>query len=153
MVADPLKELKRWQKVEQVVRILVHYESVPDFKAILPTLHAYGWEIGIVLNPDTPIDAIMPFVNDIKSVMFMGVNPGKQGQKLIPEVLTKIKKFSTLYPDMFTELDGAVNEETLPEIIKSGVKAICPGSAVFKNGRTAKENIQSMEKIILQLKG
>ena len=77
----------------------------------------------------------------------MGVYPGFQGQSLIKEVILKITKFTAKYPKVFTELDGAVNESNLPEIIKTGVNAICPGSAVFGQGNPA-ENVRRMEKII-----
>ena len=151
MVSEPLKELKRWAEVEQVVRILVHFESIPNLADIMPTLHAYGWEIGIVLNPETDIKVLKPYISEIKSVMFMGVVPGKQGQKLIPEVLEKIKKFNKLYPNMFTELDGGVNEKTMPGIVASGVEAVCPGSAIVGNKRTPAENIKRMKKLIHKL--
>ncbi|PIT86872.1 MAG: hypothetical protein COU33_00760, partial [Candidatus Magasanikbacteria bacterium CG10_big_fil_rev_8_21_14_0_10_43_6] len=92
MVSDPLEELKKWQRVEQIKRIWVHYEST-DLEDILPTLHAYGWDIGIVLNPLTESTILEPFINEIKGVMFMGVVPGKQGQPFIPQVVDKIKLF------------------------------------------------------------
>ena len=151
MVESPLKELARWGSVDQVIRILVHYESVKNLAEIMPTLHAYGWEIGIVLNPDTPIDVLEPYIHEIKTVMFMGVYPGKQGQKLIPEVLQKIKQFKTKHPQISVELDGAVNEETLPDITKTRGDAICPGSAIFKNDREPKDNVKRMEEIINRL--
>ncbi|PLX28413.1 hypothetical protein C0581_02340 [Candidatus Parcubacteria bacterium] len=151
MVKNPLHELERWTATEQIKRVLIHFESVENFEDILPTLHAYGWEIGIVINPDTPIEVLEPYISEIKSVMFMGVVPGFQGQKLIPEVLEKIKKFKSLHPTVFTEIDGAVNEETLPDIIASGVDAICPGSAIFGNDRMVKENVERMYNIINKL--
>lgn len=151
MVVDPLAELKKWSSVEQIKKVLIHYEAVDNLADIMPTLHAYGWEIGIVLNPDTPIEVLDPYLPEIQTVMFMGVVPGFQGQSLIPEVLKKIKKFTALHPDIFTELDGAVNETTLPDITKSGVKAVCPGSAIFGNERTPKENVQRMRKVINKL--
>jgi ribulose-phosphate 3-epimerase len=148
MIQNPLEEIKRWKDVKQIKRILVHYESVEDFEEIIPELKSYDWEIGIVLNPDTNTAVLLPFLDDIKSVMFMGVIPGKQGQKLIPEVLTKIKNFKSENPDKFTELDGGVNLKTLPDIINSGVDAICPGSTIFRNANTPEENIKILKNII-----
>ena len=83
--------------------------------------------------------------------MFMGGTPGKQGQKLMPEVLEKIKQFTSLNPTIFTELDIGVNEQTLPDIYESGIKAICPGSAIFGNERLPEENIARMQQIINSL--
>jgi len=146
MVSDPLEELKKWQRVEQIKRIWVHYEST-DLEDILPTLHAYGWDIGIVLNPLTESTILEPFINEIKGVMFMGVVPGKQGQPFIPQVVDKIKLFRMRHPDMFVSIDGAVNNVTLPEIIHAGVNAVCPGSAIVGKGNPAK-NVATMQKFI-----
>ena len=151
MVSQPLKELMKWQKVEQVVKILVHFEAVKNLHDILPTLHAYGWEIGIVLNPETDIKVLDEYISEIKAVMFMGVNPGKQGQKLLSQVLANIKKFKTKYTHIFVELDGGINEKNLEKIIATGVDAICPGSAIFGNEKAPKTNIKNLQKIINSL--
>ncbi|MBI4427254.1 MAG: hypothetical protein HY569_02125 [Candidatus Magasanikbacteria bacterium] len=160
MVADPLAELKKWIGVKQVKRVLFHYESQgchperPEgaegsLSKIINFAKKNNWQVGIVLNPDTPISAIEPFLNQLDAVMFMGVHPGFQGQSLIKEVLTKITKFTTKYPKIFTEIDGAVNESNLPDIVKTGVNAICPGSATFKVGKPV-DNIKQMKLIIGQ---
>ncbi|MFA7314952.1 MAG: hypothetical protein WC025_03435 [Candidatus Magasanikbacteria bacterium] len=151
MVSQPLKELAKWQKVEQIQKVLIHFESVKNLHDIFPTLHAYGWEIGIVLNPETDAKVLDEYINEIKGVMFMGVNPGKQGQKLLPKVLTNIRKFKTKYPKMFVELDGGINKNNLEKIIASGTDAICPGSAIFSNENKPADNIKQLEKIINSL--
>ena len=147
MVADPIAELKKWVNIKQVKRVLFHYESPVRHSEIINFVKQNNWQVGIVLNPDTPVSAIEPYLNQLDAVMFMGVYPGFQGQSLIKEVILKITKFTAKYPKVFTELDGAVNESNLPEIIKTGVNAICPGSAVFGQGNPA-ENVRRMEKII-----
>ena len=152
MVSDPLEELKKWKEVEQIKRVLVHFESVTDFREVIFEIeNETEWQIGIVINPDTPYEQIEPYLNEVQSIMFMGVVPGKQGQGLIPEVLDSITNFTIDYPDMFTEIDGAVNEDTLTSITKTGVKAICPGSAIFGNDKSPKENVEKMEEIINKL--
>ena len=151
MVSQPLKELLKWHKVEQIQKILIHIESVKNLHEIFPTLHAYGWEIGLVLNPETDIKILDEYIGEIKGVMFMGVNPGKQGQNLLSKVLTNIKKFKTKYPHIFVELDGGVNEQNLEKIIDTGVDAICPGSAIFGNEKKPEQNIKNIKKIINSL--
>ncbi len=151
MVADPLEELKKWEGIEQIKRVLVHYESVDDFEVVLTALKDKDWQVGVVINPDTELEAIEPFLEKVQSVMFMGVHPGKQGQELIPEVLERIQELTISHPDVFTEIDGGVNESTLPQIIQSGVRAICPGSAIFKNTLPAAESVKQMEESINKL--
>jgi len=151
MVSDPLSELKRWQSTEQVKRILVHYEST-DLADIMPTLHAYGFEIGIVLNPDTSTTVLTPFISEIKCVQFMTVVPGKQGQPFESNVLRKIKAFHKKCPDMPISADGGVNAETLPKLIAAGVTRCGPGSAIFGNEKSPKENLENLQQIIHSLK-
>ena len=148
MVSDPLAVLKDWIKCKRLKRILAHFESTDDLEKILSELKKTNKEIGVVLKPETSLTALVPHLESIDTVMFMGVNPGFQGQKLIPEVLEKIKNFKSMGTGHFTEIDGAVNMETLPEIIKTGVDAICPGSAIFGNDRDPAKNIIEMKKML-----
>lgn len=150
MVSNPLAEVERWTATEVVKRVLFHYEAVKDFGATLKAIKKYDWEVGVVLNPDTELEKIKPYLTDLDCVMFMGVIPGFQGQDLIPEVLAKIVEFNSEYSHIFTEIDGAVNKETLPDIIQTEVKAICPGSAIFTKGNPA-ENVEEMKSVINRL--
>ena len=119
MVKKPLLELKKWATVEQVTRILVHYESMPDIHDIFPTLHAYGWDISMVINPDTPISALEPFVPELKGVMCMGVIPGFQGSPFVPGVLGKLKEIKSGFA-----IDDQANKEMLLNIVEGSAKAI-----------------------------
>lgn len=148
MVDDPLTELQKWTATEVVSRVLIHLESPKNVKAAIEFAKENGWQVCLVINPDTEIEKLQKYLDKIDGVAFMAVYPGRQGQKLIPEVLEKIKQFTDMNPTIFTEIDGGVNEETLPDIIASGVKAICPGSAIFKNDRDPKENLENIEKIL-----
>ena len=152
MVADPLEEIRIWEEVPQVKRVLVHYESDPDnIKDILSQVQSYGWEVGLVLNPETPIDVVDDLIEDIDALMFMGVVPGKQGQRFIPETIDRIKEAREKFPRLFIELDGAVNEDTIEDIVNAGVSAVCPGSAIFGNERKPAENVKRMRELIHRL--
>ncbi|HBB38298.1 MAG: Ribulose-phosphate 3-epimerase [Candidatus Magasanikbacteria bacterium GW2011_GWD2_43_18] len=152
MVEDPLEEIRIWEEVPQVKRVLVHYESDPDNIAdILSQVQSYGWEVGLVLNPETSIDVVDDLIEDIDALMFMGVVPGKQGQRFIPETIERIQEARKRFPHLFIELDGAVNEETLEDIVGSGVNAVCPGSAIFGNERKPAENVARMRELIEKL--
>ncbi len=133
MVADPLAVLPLWADVCNMNRVLFHYETGVDVAAVTEAIHEYGWEAGLVLNPETPFTVIEPFVEALDSVMFMGVAPGAQGQTLIPQVLEKAYACRQKYPDLYLEWDGDVTEETLPHIMNTGVNAVCPGHAVFSS--------------------
>jgi ribulose-phosphate 3-epimerase len=63
----------------------------------------------------------------------MSVIPGKQGGNFIPEVLNKIRNFEKRYPNITTQIDGGVNETTLPRVLETGVDNIVVGSAIFSS--------------------
>jgi len=151
MVNDPWEELQKWTTVKNIKRILIHIDSPLRVKEAIAFAQKNNWQVGLVVNPNTSLKLLDKYLNKIDVVMFMGGTPGKQGQKLVPEVLTKIKEFTSNHPNIFTELDIGVNENTLPDIYASGMKAVCPGSAIFKNNRTPKENVEKMRIIINRL--
>lgn len=152
MVADPLEELVRWRHVSQIERALLHYETIADcVPEALTAIEGYCWQKSLVLNPGTPIDVIYPYADRLFGVMFMGINPGFQGQTFMPAVLKKISALKKKHPHLFLEIDGGVNEATLPGIIATGVDAVCPGSAIFKNTRTPAENVTRMHSLIARL--
>ncbi len=147
MVKNPLEELKKWQRAEAVIRIFVHYEAVEDLSDILPTLHAYGWEIGIAINPETPLSVLTPYLKEIKAVLFMGVTPGKQGQTFHLSTLKKIQDFRMADNGHWLAVDGGVNEKTITDIMLAGADAVCPGSAVFGNRKKPSTNIKELQKV------
>ncbi|NCO04805.1 MAG: hypothetical protein GW939_01500 [Candidatus Magasanikbacteria bacterium] len=150
MVSNPLEEARRFEFVDQIKRILIHYESTPNIEHVIGAIHSYGWEVGLVLKPETPITVIDTYNEEIDAVMLMGVNPGLQGQSFIPETLQKIITLHKTYPNLFISLDGAVNEQTIIDIAKTHIHAVCPGSAIFGNNNSPKQNIQNMYTLIDQ---
>lgn len=149
MTKDPVVVASLWKAVPQVKKVLFHFEAVKDVKFTIEQLHGLkNWDVGMVLNPDTSLEVVDEYKNNLQGLMLMGVIPGKQGQKFIPETTERLKKAKELYPNLFLEIDGGINEKTLPEIIATGVDAICPGSMMFGNDRSPAENIEIIKKII-----
>lgn len=153
MVKDPLRELEKWVDIKNVKRIFIHFESNKNRDAGLKFAKQHGWQIGLAINPATPVSKIEKYLDKIDALLFMGVNPGFQGQNFVHSVLKKIKEFKTAHPKLPVGLDGAVNFITLPEIIKTDVDAVCIGSAIFGNQKTPIENIENIRKILSRHSG
>lgn len=153
MVADPIKTVVEWMGVPQIKRVLFHYESVAseNIAHTIRELGRGGWQVGMVLNPNTPIDVVDEHVEHLDAVMFMGVNPGFQGQSYIPQTTQRMKSLKEKYPDLFISLDGGVNLKTIPDIFSSNIDAICPGSAVFRTDKTPSENVADIRALIASL--
>ncbi|MEK7644439.1 MAG: hypothetical protein AAB390_04005 [Patescibacteria group bacterium] len=152
MTENPVVVASLWKPVIQVKKILFHYEAVKDVKFTIDELRGLrNWDIGIVLNPATPLEVVKEYAKDIQGLMLMGVNPGKQGQKYLPETTARLIQAKKLYPNLFLEMDGGISEETLPQIIATGPDAICPGSLIFGNELTPAENVEKIKKTIARL--
>lgn len=141
MVSSPLEVIEKWANIQCVTRFIIHSESVENLPEIIQHARLHNKEIFIALKPETSLKKLEAVHDTIDGVLFMGVTPGFQGQKLIPQVLTKIIECGKKYPNLYTELDGGVQEDTLETIAKSGVHAICPGSLVFKQKQNAHKQI------------
>ncbi|MDD4322639.1 MAG: ribulose-phosphate 3-epimerase [Dehalococcoidales bacterium] len=112
-------------------RVIFHYESTGDQQGVIEKARSLQLEVGIALNPDTPVEVLQNLVAKIDCVLLMTVYPGFYGAKFIPEVMDKLKLFRAKYPAIEIGIDGGVKEENLKMIVESGASSICVGSAIF----------------------
>ncbi len=128
MVKNPEKELKKWEKIKNIFRVYIHAETLKNnFDKIDDVVRKNGWQLGLVLNPETKIDKITKYLDKIDAVLFMTVHPGTQGQKLIKPVLKKIKSFATKNKNILIAADGGINLENIIDLKKAGVAEFCIG--------------------------
>ncbi|MFA5793148.1 MAG: ribulose-phosphate 3-epimerase [Candidatus Gracilibacteria bacterium] len=111
--------------------IIVHAETVKDLPACFEKLRDLGVEVGVSINPETPIFAILSVLSQVDTVLLMSVHPGFGGQEFIPEVLDKIRLIRADYPDLDIAVDGGVNAQTAPAIIEAGANILISGSYIF----------------------
>lgn len=133
-----------------VQRVIFHYEAFDNTKDLLETINQgkkFDFEIGIAINPSTSIDDLEILKDKINFFLFMSVNPGKQGQQFIPEVLEKIKKFREKYPEKKIEIDGGINNSNIIKVVKAGVDYLVVGSFIIKD-KKPKEKFFSLQKLI-----
>ena len=130
MVLHPEDCLEDFQRAG-AKKIVFHYEATPSPGKIIRAIRKLGLQAGLAVNPETPLTAFSPLVEQLDSVLFMSVNPGFYGARFIPEVLEKIVAFRKAFPDMETGIDGGVKENNIAQIARTGVDVICVGSAIF----------------------
>jgi len=148
MVVNPIETAETWKDAPGLRRYLLHVESTDDVARAIEELHRFDKHVGLVLNPSTPVETALPFLDRIESVMFMGVNPGFQGQAFIPETLDRIAMFKQYGTDHPVAVDGAVNLQTIRSIADAGATVVCPGSAVFGGPESPAENIWRLEEVL-----
>ena len=115
-------------------RCIVHVE-LGDPRPLFDELRERNVGVGLVLNPETPVDAVLPYLDEIDLLLVMSVHPGWGGQHFITDVLDKVRVVRSEIDerglDVEIEIDGGINVHTAPSAAEAGVDILVAGSAVF----------------------
>ena len=130
--------------------ITIHPEATDDLKTSILKIKELKKKVGVSLNPETKIDTILDFLEQIDLVLIMSVNPGFGGQKFMPEVLEKVKKLKTIRENnnfnYDIEIDGGINFENSKSAIEAGANILVSGTTIFKsNDGDIKKNIDLLK--------
>jgi ribulose-phosphate 3-epimerase len=116
-------------------RCIVHIE-LGDPRPLFDDLRARGVGVGLVLNPPTPVDTVMPYLDQVDLLLVMSVNPGWGGQAFIPDVLDKVAaaraEIDARGLACEIEIDGGINVDTAADAAAAGADILVAGSAVFR---------------------
>ena len=94
--------------------ITFHLEAVDNVDEIINFIHSYGIKCGISIKPETNVDELLPYLDNIDLVLVMSVNPGLGGQTFMMESIDKINKLRKLNKGNFKiSVDGGINNETI----------------------------------------
>ena len=130
--------------------ITIHPEATQDLAESIKTIKDLNKKVGVSLNPETKIELINEFLDQIDLVLIMSVNPGFGGQKFMPEVLDKIKKLKKIQQEenlnFDIEIDGGINFENCKTAVDAGANILVSGTTVFKsNDGDIKKNIDLLK--------
>ncbi len=116
-------------------RIIVHAEATKHLDRTLQLIAALGKRAGVSLNPHTPEQIIAYVLDRIDLVLVMTVNPGFGGQRFLPGMVEKIERLRALIGSrpVRIEVDGGIDPETAPLVVRAGADVLVAGSAVFRN--------------------
>ncbi len=139
MVEDVETYVKLYSTIEPSV-ITFHYEAVKDkekIKNIINLIRENNCKVGIAIKPETDIKEIYEYLPYLNFILVMTVEPGKGGQKLIPETLRKIKILKEYIReknlDTYIEADGGINLETIEELKDAGIDIAVVGTGILKS--------------------
>ena len=141
--------------IEQTARLgtmmmNVHYEACTHLHRTIQEIHAAGMKAGVTLNPATPVCVLEDIIRDVDMVLLMSVNPGFGGQKFIENTIRKVERLRNMIREAEThtliEVDGGVQAETAPRLVKAGVDVLVSGSYVFKSTDPC-STIQALKKL------
>jgi len=127
MVAMDHYELSQWDR-PWVDKIIFHVEACSDPAPIISTIKSWKKKVFLASNPATPLSAIEPFIPQVDGLLFMTVEPGKNGAPFIPAMLDKIKATRSRHLKADIEVDGGVSDQTLLPLLSSGANGFAVGS-------------------------
>ncbi|WP_078380939.1 ribulose-phosphate 3-epimerase [Sutcliffiella halmapala] len=135
MIENPDQYIPAFAKAGADI-ISVHVEACRHLHRTIQLIKAQGVKAGVVLNPATPVENIVPILDDVDLVLLMTVNPGFGGQAFISSVLPKIKQVRSLIEEkglsVEVEVDGGVNPETAALCVEAGANVLVAGSAIYQ---------------------
>lgn len=135
MIVNPERYIKQTAKLGAMM-MNVHYEACTHLHRTVQEIHDAGMKAGVTLNPSTPVCMLEDIISDVDMVLLMSVNPGFGGQKFIENTIAKVERLKEMIlkaqSKALIEVDGGVQAETAPRLVKAGVDVLVSGSYVFK---------------------
>jgi len=135
MVTEPEWLIEKFVAFSDLIIFHVEATEMPD--QCLEVIRSYGKAAGVSLNPNTPVDRLGPFADQVDNILIMSVYPGYGGQPFMPESLKRIAAVRRLLAAAGSEatmsVDGGVNRTNCTQIAAAGADTIIAGSAVLKS--------------------
>ena len=144
MVNDPNEWIGSFGK--RVDTIIAHFESPSTSPDTIRLIKKKGKKAALALNPETAVEKITDYLDDLDQVLIMTVNPGFYGSPFLPEVMGKITKLRALKPDLDIEVDGGITPETIEIVDKAGANLFVSGSYLVKS-----DNMQDRINILYRM--
>jgi ribulose-phosphate 3-epimerase len=152
MIETPEKQLEQFAQAGADI-ITVHIETCPDIKQVVKSIKALGVRAGVSLNPETPASAVSRILPEIDLLLVMTVNPGYGGQPFMEATLDKIAGLRAELDEKNLpaelEVDGGINVEVAPRVVKAGARVLVAGAAVFGSGRTVAQALRELRESLL----
>lgn len=130
--------------------ISVHQEACVHLHRTLELIHSHDVNVGVVINPATPVQMLQDILSMVDHVLVMSVNPGFGGQKFIPVALEKTRRLVAMREErrlnFRIEMDGGIGPDTVADAVRAGVEILVAGNAVFGHGNPA-QNAQTLLKL------
>ncbi len=128
----------------------VHYEATLHLHRVIEEIHQAGMKAGVTLNPSTPVCQLEDIIADVDMVLLMSVNPGFGGQRFIENTIGKVGRLRELIirkgSHALIEVDGGVQAETAPRLVRAGVDVLVSGSYIF-NAESPENRIHELKQL------
>ncbi len=134
MVSDPEAWFEKLITMD-VKRIIFPIEISSDINSLIQKLKEADIEVGISLNPETEVDKIADYINEIDEVLVMSVHPGFGGQEFIDDSIKKVAQLRQMNQDVIIGVDGGISPDVAPKLVAAGANNLVIGSKrLIENG-------------------
>ena len=135
MIASPDPYIKEF-KTAGADWLTVHYETCPHLHRTIQRIKQEGMNVGVVLNPHSPVSLLEDIVADVDMVLLMSVNPGFGGQTFIMNTYDKVARLREMIErkgsKALIQIDGGVDTGNIASLTKAGVDVFVVGSFIFR---------------------
>ncbi len=139
MIESPEEQIAQFAKAGANI-ITVHIEPCPHIHRVIQMIKATGVKAGISINPATSLSMLDEILPEVDVALVMTVNPGFGGQTFIENTLDKIARLRAELDrrklNVELEVDGGINVQTAPRVVKCGATTLVAGAAVFSSGES-----------------
>ncbi len=133
-------------KETRVKRVIFHAEAVDNCDFLIRLFKDQGFAVGIALNPETPLEAILAHLNEVDQVLFLTAKPGKQGNPFQEQVLEKIHVLRRSWTLGTISADGGVNKDNITQVLEAGAGRIVAGSSIWQSPDSQKAYLELKSK-------
>ena len=129
--------------------VIAHIEAIDNPAALISSIQAAGCQVGLVLNPDTPANSILPYLTDLDLVLVMSVVPGKGGQSFMPDVEDKVREIRAAIDRQISDggratklmIDGGIKHHNSALVSDWGIDVAVVGSGLINDKASIAENL------------
>ena len=125
MVEDPIQYIEEVKCLPNIEYITIHLEINKDIKEILSKIKSYGFKTGLSIKPNTDVNKLLPYLEDLDLILLMTVEPGLGGQQFIPSSKNRLKELKQLINNnILLEVDGGINNNTIKEVSEANIAVV-----------------------------
>lgn len=145
MITEPKRYLQEFAACGADM-ITFHLEASEKPAEVIAEIHRLGCRAGLSIKPATPVEALLPYLDQLDMVLIMTVEPGFGGQKYIEASTERIRKLRAIVTErgLHTDIqvDGGITRENVGVVLEAGANVIVAGSAVF--GGNISQNVKAL---------
>ncbi len=150
MIQKPIRYVKQFcQAGADILTVHTEADTPENTRKALEQIKAMGVIPGVVIKPNTPAEAVAPYLDIVGLVLVMTVEPGFGGQSFMEHMMPKLRRLRAMIdavnPDIYLEVDGGVDRETAKVCKENGATVLVAGSAFYK-AEDKKAFVEELEK-------